>query len=322
MKILTDNGTKDSREAIALITAAQSKIRFGRDADKILNWLIGDICTTGKSESPDFILKSSSGIVGIEHFEISADSIEENGKWKSPLAEVSMALYNYNQNIGSANKLGIEFEKFKNAVYKSTYYSSIRAFRYIFNKHLKNTERYKQQIIAYGGKNLVFLIEMLSWNFVGLTAVGKKTFDCDYNHIPLCRDIVEIIAKADNIDAIVLLFNNYPAYDSIVFAFTPQQARNENIGVEIFEYAGNSEFIESRFTELIASRVKANQFHIVGNYETEKNAIKENCSKACKLICSGKSCIVDTGLYDTLVDYGVIVDKRMWKINYGKNDSE
>lgn len=316
MTILTDNGFKDSREAIALIVAAQSKIRFGREANKILNWLIGGNCTTGKSEAPDFILKSSTGITGIEHFEIAADSIEKNGKWQSPLAGSSMALYNYNQNIGSAIEFKREFEKFKDAINKSTYYSSICVFRDIFNKHLKNTERYKQQIITNGGNRLVFLIEMLSWNFVGLTAVGKNTFDCDHINIPLCRDIVEIIATADDIDAVVLLFNNYPFHDSLVFAFTPQQAKNENIGVEIYEYAGNNEFVESRINELFASVDNAAQFHIADNLKEEKAAIKEVCKKALYLIRTGKPCIVNTGFYDTMVNIGVIPDKRTNKINY------
>jgi len=316
MNILTDDGSKESREAIALVVAAQSKIRLGRDVDKILNWLIGEICTTSKSEVPDFILKSSTGITGIEHFEVAADSMEKNGKWQSSLAAASMALYNYNQNIGSAIKLEKEFENFHNAVNTSTYYSSIRVFRDIFNKHLKNTERYKQQIMANGGNRLVFLIEMLSWNFVGLTAVGKKTFDCNHINIPLCRDIVEIIATANDIDAVVLLFNSYPFYDSTVFAFTPQQAKNENIGVEIYEYAGNNEFVESRLNELFASGVSAVQFHIAGNFDTEKTAIKEVCKKAFNFVRSGKSCIVDTGFYDTMVKSGVIPDKRSYKVNY------
>jgi hypothetical protein len=316
MNILTDDGSKDSKETIALIVTAQSKIRFGRDVDKILNWLIGEICTTSKSEAPDFVLKSSAGITGIEHFAIAADSIMKNGKWQSPLASASMALYNYNQNTGSGIELEREFEKFKNAVNTSTYYSSIYVFRDIFNKHLKNTQRYKQQIIANGGNRLVFLIEMLSWNFVGLTAVGKNTFDCDYNNIPLCRDIVEIIATADDIDAVVLLFNNYPFHDSTVIAFTPQQAKNENIGVEIYEYAGNSEFVESRFNELFTSGISAAQFHIAGNFDKEKTAIKEVCKKAFYLVRSGKPCIVDTGFYDTMVKYGVIPDKRSYKVNY------
>jgi len=319
MNILTDDGSKGSKEAIALVVAAESKIRFGRDVDNILNWLIGEICTTSKSEVPDFVLKSSAGITGIEHFAIAADSIVKNGRWQSPLAAASMALYNYNQNIGSGIELEREFEKFRNAVNISTYYSSICVFRDIFSKHLKNTERYKQQIITNGGSRLIFLIEMLSWNFVGLTAVGKNTFDCDYNNIPLCRDIVEIISTADDIDAVVLLFNNYPFHDSTVFAFTPQQAKNENIGVEIYEYAGNSEFVETSLNKLFASGISATQFHEVGNYETEKAAIKNVCSKAFNLIRTGKSCIVDTGFFDFLVNSGVIPDERLYKVNNNKN---
>jgi hypothetical protein len=312
MSIVIDNGSKESRESIALNIAAQSKTRLGRNANEILGWLIGESCTINKSEVPDFILRSSTGVIGIEHFEIAAGSIKQNGKWCSPLAGASMALHRYDQSIGAANKLEKEFEKFIQAAETSTYYSSIRAFRDIFNKHLKNVGRYRQQIIANGGNRLVFLIEMLSWNFVGLTAVGKKTFNCNEKKIPLCRDIVDIIATANEIDAVVLLFNLHPFQDSTVFAFTPQQARDENIGVEIYEYAGNDEFVESSFGRLKDSGVSMAQFYMAGNFETEKKAIKEVCIKAFNLIRSGKACVVNTGFYDTLINNGVIPDERLY----------
>jgi hypothetical protein len=306
---IVDDGSKEAKEAVALEVATHSKYNFGKDVDKILDWLIGKSCVEGKSEIPDFIIKSSSGVVGIEHFEVAANSVMINDKWQSPLAEASMALYNFRNNK-PAPDLDKKYEKLMNAIDNSTYYSSIRVFKGIFEKHLKKVEQYRKQLSIYNANKLIFLAEMLSWNFVGLTAVGKKTFDCNFIKIPLCRDIVKIIATADSVDAVVLLFNNYPSYDSTVFAFAPQQAKDDSIGVEIYEYAGNDELAESCLRKLINTGISPNEFYISENFYKERSAIRNVCNKAFNLIRSGKSCIVDTGFYDTLVQGGVIHDAR------------
>jgi hypothetical protein len=279
---IVDDGSKESKKAIALAVATQAKYKFGNGVEKILDWLIGKSCVEGKSEIPDFIINGSSGVVGIEHFEVAANSVMINDKWQSPLAEASMALYNYGNNKPVPD-LDKKLEKHHNTVGNTTYYSSIHVFKDIFEKHLKKAEQYRKRLSVYDANRLVFLVEMLSWEFIGLTAIGKKTFDCNFIKIPLCRDIVDIIATADSVDAVVLLFNNYPNNDSTVFAFTPQQAKDDSIDVEIYEYAGND----------------------------EKSAIRNVCNKAFNLISSGKSCIVDTRFYNMLIQERLIPDERV-----------
>ena len=307
---IVDDGSKESKEAIALAVATQAKYKFGKDVYKILDWLTGESCVKGKSEIPDFIIENSFGITGIEHFEVAASSIMINNKWQSPLAEASMALYNYRNNK-QVDDLDKKYEKLGNAIINSTYYSSIHAFKDIFEKHIKKVEEYRKKLIVYESNRLVFLVEMFSWNFVGLTAVGKKTFNCDHIKIPLCRDIVDIIATANNVDAIILLFNNYPFYDSTVFAFTPQQAKNDNIGVEIYEYAGNNDLAESYLRKIINIGISPEEFYFSDKHNEAKLAVRNVCKKAINLISSGKSCIIDTGFYDTLAKGGVIHDKRV-----------
>jgi len=307
---IDDNGSKESREAIALLLAAQSNHRYGTDVEEILSLLTEESSIIDRSDAPDFIIRNASGTIGIEHFEVAADSMIIDGKFQSTLAGASKALYEYNQNIETNKDLEKEYKKFFSAIESSTYYSSIHAFKRNFEKHLKNAGRYKQNLIGNGYKKLFFLIEMLSWNFVGLTAVGNESFDCDINNIPIFQDIVDIIATAIEIDAIILLFNNYPFYDSTVFAFTPQQATYNNIGVEIYEYAGNSEYVESVLRDLPKSGIGLEQFHTPDNYEKEKEAIKDVCKKAFSLIHSRKPCVMDNGFYETLVKSGVIPDRR------------
>jgi hypothetical protein len=52
--VIIDDSTKESKELMALLIVQQSKIRYGKDADMILDWLIGENCINGKSEVPDF----------------------------------------------------------------------------------------------------------------------------------------------------------------------------------------------------------------------------------------------------------------------------
>jgi hypothetical protein len=80
--------------------------------------------------------------------------------------------------------------------------------------------------------------------------------------------------------------------------------------VEIYEYAGNDELAESCLRKLINTGISPNEFYISENFDKEKSAIRNGCNKAFNLIRSGKSCIVDTGFYDTLVQGGVIHDAR------------
>ena len=137
--------------------------------------LIGKSCIEGKSEIPYFIIKGSSGIVGIEHFEIAANSVMTNDKCQSPLAEASMALYNYGNNKPTPD-LDKKVEKHHNTVGNTTYYSSIRVFKDIFEKHLKKAEQYRKRLSLYDSNRLVFLVEMLPWHFVDLTSVEKYVF--------------------------------------------------------------------------------------------------------------------------------------------------
>jgi hypothetical protein len=301
---IINSGSKEIDENFALAIATQSEIKLGKSVDKILGWLRGKPCTNKKTESPDFILNSSSGVVGIEHFKVSTGSIEKRGKWYSLPDEI------YGASKGEHCDHEKTEETYKKAMVATRYPSSICTFKSILEKHLKHTKEYKEHISNYGGDRLVFLIELVHWDFIGLTAVGKKTFDCDYDNIPLCKDIVDSISEATDVDAVVILFNFYPYHNSTVFAFTPQEAKNGDIGEEIYEYIGYDESLEEKLIKLSCDGVLANELCDIDNYHELTNAVMENFEKSQLCIRSGKSCLVVTCVYDMMMDKGLVYNKR------------
>jgi hypothetical protein len=239
--------------------------------------------------------------------------IEIKGAMQSPMSGAVSALYKYRN-----NKSNIEnFQKSVNLAYDNlsrlTYNNSMKAFKYIFEKHIQKAENYKKHTSHFGGNRLVFLVDMYGWFYSGLTAVGTKTFNCDDRNIPLCRDIVNIIAKADDIDAVVILFNTNPNYYPTVFAFTPKQAKNNDIGIEVYEYAGDSVYVESFKLKLKDGTISNDDFVLKDNYLSEKAVMLTECDKAFNMIQKGQSCLVKTSFYDTLVLNGIICDNRIAK---------
>jgi hypothetical protein len=307
MSIIINNGSKESIEAFALIRSIQAEIKLGKSVGRILDWLKGESCTEKKEESPDFILKVNSGIIGIEHFQVTAGSVENNGKYQS-LPDKLFSMLNKNNGISNDHERFNDL--YKQAMEANNYFFSIGAFKYNFENHLKNAEKYKERMNKYGYCRLVFLIEMLCWDFTGFTAVGNKTFNCDYEKIPLCKDIVDIISTAYNIDAVVILFNHYHQCNSTVFAFTPQEARNEDIGVDIYEYIGYSESLEKNLIKLTLDGVTPDGIYAHENYMDIVETIKKEFKISQDYIRSGKSCLVATCVYDMMVYNGLAEDKR------------
>jgi hypothetical protein len=308
MSIIINNGSKESIEAFALIGSIQAKIKLGKSVERILNWLKGESCTDKKEESPDFILKGPSGVIGVEHFQVTAGSVEKNGKYQSLPNKLFSLL---NKNNGNPNEYKRINELNKQALEANNYSLSICAFKYNFENHLKNTNKYKERINKYGDCcRLVFLIEMLYWDFTGLTAVGKKTFNCNYGKIPLCKDIVDIISTANDIDAVVISFNLYNQHASTVFAFTPQEAKNGDIGVDIYEYIGYSNSLEKELIKFALNGVTPDEIHNHDNYFEIIEAVNNDYKNFQDYILSGKSCIVLTDVYNFLVYNGLIEDKR------------
>jgi len=198
--------------------------------------------------------------------------VKENGELNS---NKTMEYLNWvNNTIKDSGRNDKEVDKMSQRIEKSasdrTYTSSMEVFKYHFENHLKKVDNYRQRHIQYGNIRIVFLIEMRSWHFEGLVAVGKEIFECRNDRVPLCKDLVDIVASANEIDAVVILFNLFPFNEPIVFAFTPQQAKNMDIGVEVYEYAGRS-----------------------GVYMTE-----DDYKKAIKLMKSQTPCVVETLRYD------------------------
>lgn len=299
--------SKEWKEKFALEMAIQAKIKLGKSAAIILGSIIGESCTKEKGESPDFIIKGTSGVIGIEHFQVTATSYMKKGKWQSTPDEIYHALYN---DKGEHYDRETIMNTYKKGMKENRYSSSIKIFTSTFDNHLKKAEEYKKNICKYGGNHLVFLIEMLYWDFSCLTAVGNKTFNCDYVNIPLCKDIVDIISDANNIDAVVILFRFDSTYDSTVFAFTPQEAKNGDIGVEVYEHIGYNESLESKLIELSCNGVTADKIFDIDNYFELCTTVNEDIKRSKNCILSGKSCIVPTFTYDDMVHKGIIVDKR------------
>ena len=221
-----------------------------------------------------------------------------------------MASYKYWNNKGQYSDIEKSRHRLISAAETSSYASSIRVFKYNFEKHYKKVANYRHRLSEFGGGRLIFLIDMLSWDFIGLTAVGNTVFDCGPENIPLCKDIVDIISTANKIDAVVLLYNLYPFHDSIVFSFTPAQAKSGNIGVEIFEYAGQDEYVKNEIDKAINSGVNRKNFYASENFKKIKPLVFDECKKAVSLVQSGKPCLINTGFYNTLVNFGVIPDQR------------
>jgi len=307
VSIIIDDGSKESREAMALVVVSEAKQKYGNSVDTILNWLIGQPCTSDKSEMPDFILRGSSGVIGVEHFEVSANSVVEFGKWQSPLARASNVLHSFKNGKADLNDVEKEIDRLIKTDEKISYASSVRAFESIFNKHLSKVKTYRKRLSDFGGERLVFLIEMLAWNFVGLTALGNTSFDCNMTEVPLTKEIVDIVSSTDDLDAVVLLYNFYPFHESTVFAFTPQQARGNAVGIEIYEFVGNSELVENNLAKIMNTQANQNE-NILS--DVNRQTIMADCTNAFELISAGKSCIVQTNFYDFLVGNGIVNDKR------------
>ena len=305
-----------SDEFFALEMAIRSKTKLGKSADSIFNWFGKKSCILQKGESPDFIIKDSSDVIGIEHFQVSTGSVMKKGEMQSLPNVIDSALRRKNKGksfngVKTANT-------YKQAMVASNYSDSICAFEYNFNKHLEKVGSYKKRLCdEYGSGRLIFIIEMLFWDFTGLTAVGEKTFDWGFDNIPLSKDIVDIISEANNIDAVVILFNFEPDHDSTVFAFTPQEAKNGDVGVEIYKYVGYGEQFEKELIELVAhlngvqcDSILTDIFSKAGNPAELTIAAKEIYQKSRELILSGQPCLVATCVYDMMVRDGFIEDKR------------
>lgn len=308
MNIIINDGSKEANESLALEMAIQSKNKFGKSADIILSWLSEKSCIL-KEEAPDFILKGSSGVTGIEHFKVSTGSVGKKGKMESLPDKIYTA--SRRKNEGKPYDQDKIEATYKQAMLLSNYSDSICAFEYNFNKHLGKVESYKKRLFdEHGGCRLVFLIEMVYWDFTGMTAVGKKTFDWDFDNIPLYKDIVDFVSVANNVDAVVILFNFYPRYSSTVFAFTPQEAKNRSIGVEVYEYIGYGKALEIELIKMHNDGVTPDKIPTNKNFEELNKAIDDSCKKSQEYICSGKSCIVPTFVYEIMVDNGLIKDNR------------
>jgi hypothetical protein len=287
--------------------AIKSKNKLGKSAAIILGSLRGESCTKEKVESPDFILKGTSGVIGIEHFQVTATSYMRKGKWQSTPDEIYHTLCN---NKGKHYDRETIENTYKKGMKENRYSSSIQVFKSSFENHLKKAKEYKKNICKYGGDHLVFLIDVLYWDFYGLTAVGNKTFNCDYVNIPLCKDIVDIISDANNIDTVVIMFRFDSTHDSTVFAFTPQEAKNDDIGVEVYEYIGYGESLESELIKLSCNGVTADKTYNIDNYFKLLTTVEKNKKEIKDCILAGKSCIVPTSVYDEMAYKGLIDDKR------------
>jgi len=302
------DGSKFSKERNALLLAIESKNKLGKSAENIINRLRGQSFTEEKSEAPDFILKSSSGVTGIEHFQVSTGSVKKKDNWQSLPDEIKAVLNNCDdkQYINDKTK-----RKLRQAMEATRYPASIDTFRDIFNKHLEKAKIYKKNICKYGGDHLIFFIEMLFWDFIGLTAVGKKTFNCNYDNIPLSKEIVDIISVADDVDSVIIFFNYNPYHhNSTLFAFTPTEARNGEISEEIYEYVGYDESLEKKLIKLSCDEISTDKINTIDNYFELCNEVTEDCKKSQAYILSGKSCLVNTFTYDMMIYKGIIDDKR------------
>jgi len=195
-----NNESKIANENIAIVTAIQAKYKFGKSSNIIMNWLMSESCSIEKNESPDFIIKKSSGVIGVEHFQISASSVKKKGALQSLPNELFSVLKDKNRNYKQETKDNL----MKQALSTNNYHNSIQAFKIIFEDHLLKVKKYRENLSNYENVKIVFLIEMLFWDFVGLTAVGENTFNCDFNNIPMCKDIIDIISNANEINAVVI----------------------------------------------------------------------------------------------------------------------
>ena len=298
-----DDGSKESKEAVALHVALTAKNKFGRDARQIVDLLTGSQYGSEKSESPDFLLKYGSDIVGVEHFEVTADTLEQrSNKFQSQISRVARIHYELGRGKKQFSDLECGMQEFIAQASNSNYLTAIRAFEYVFEKHKKKIPKYHENVESVGGSRLVFLVEMIGWTFPNLVAVGESSFNWEIDRIPLTKDIVDIAASADELDAVILLFNNYPFHDSTVFAFCPRDARSGTIGAEVYEYAGYDDEINNALARIAKEGIDAQEFWNSIGGQALRTKIDDSNFNAMDLLKKKVPCIIESGLYNSLIE--------------------